>query len=151
MRKVDFTHLEEILRSFLAEDNRFWDVTSEIVPDTAAIGIIKAKCNGIVAGAPFAVQIFEMLGAKAHIITPIHRVLDEQIELMKGKNKIGSTKKGIGPTYTDKYARIGIRVEDILSRTTANKKYQKLLRIHSNVITEKLKQTLEHCCWKKKD
>jgi len=67
----------------------------------------------------------------------------EQIELMKGKNKIGSTKKGIGPTYTDKIARIGIRVEDTLSRTIANNKYEKLLRIHSNIINDKLKKTLD--------
>lgn len=83
------------------------------------------------------------IAKKAHIITPIHRMLDEQIELMKGKNKIGSTKKGIGPTYTDKIARIGIRVEDTLSRTIANSKYEKLLRIHSNIINDKLKKTLD--------
>jgi len=79
---------------------------------------------------------------KAHIITPTHRMLDEQIELMKGKNKIGSTKKGIGPTYTDKASRIGIRVEDILYRTISNEKYQKILRTHANIITPKLKETL---------
>ena len=79
---------------------------------------------------------------KAHIITPVHRMLDEQIELMKGKNKIGSTKKGIGPTYTDKFDRIGLRVEDILSRTKTMEKYEKIKRIHSNILTDKLNNTL---------
>jgi len=79
---------------------------------------------------------------KAHLITPAHRMLDEQIELMKGKNKIGSTKKGVGPSYTDKVARIGIRVDDILDNSV-HSKYEKILRTHSNIITDKLKDTLK--------
>lgn len=79
---------------------------------------------------------------KAHLITPAHRMLDEQIELMKGKNKIGSTKKGIGPTYTDKVARIGIRVEDVVSGEYYSK-YDKILKIHSNILSDKLKDTLK--------
>ena len=78
---------------------------------------------------------------KAHLITPAHRMLDEQIELMKGKHKIGSTKKGVGPTYTDKAARIGIRVEDVL-KGLVDEKYEKILKVHSNIITDKLKDTL---------
>jgi adenylosuccinate synthase len=79
---------------------------------------------------------------KAHLTTPAHRMLDEQIELMKGKNKIGSTKKGIGPTYTDKAARIGIRIEDV-QKGVVEEKYQKILRTHANIITDKLKDTLK--------
>lgn len=79
---------------------------------------------------------------KAHLITPAHRMLDEQIELMKGKNKIGSTKKGIGPTYTDKVARIGIRIEDVVSGEYYSK-YNKILNIHSNILSDKLKDTLK--------
>ncbi|MDD2191694.1 MAG: adenylosuccinate synthase [Bacteroidales bacterium] len=51
---------------------------------------------------------------KAHLITPSHRMLDMANEQAKGLQKIGSTLKGIGPTYTDKIARIGLRVGDIL-------------------------------------
>ena len=79
---------------------------------------------------------------KANLITPAHRMLDEQIELMKGKNKIGSTKKGVGPTYTDKASRIGIRVEDV-QKGLVEEKYQKILKVHSNIITDKLKDTLK--------
>ena len=79
---------------------------------------------------------------KANITTPAHRMLDEQIELMKGKHKIGSTKKGVGPTYTDKAARIGIRVEDV-QKGLVDEKYKKILKVHSNIITDKLKDTLK--------
>jgi adenylosuccinate synthase len=50
----------------------------------------------------------------AHIVLPYHRSLDEQRELSKGKNKIGTTKRGIGPAYGDKIARVGLRMSDLL-------------------------------------
>ena len=53
------------------------------------------------------------LSSNAHLIMPYHRKLDAAIERYLGKNQIGTTKKGIGPTYTDKYARFGIRVQDL--------------------------------------
>ena len=55
------------------------------------------------------------ISKKAHLITPTHRALDAANELALGKKKIGSTLKGIGPTYTDKTARKGLRVGDSLS------------------------------------
>ena len=54
------------------------------------------------------------ISKKAHLIMPTHRVLDAAIEASKGKNKVGTTGKGIGPTYSDKIARTGLRVGDIL-------------------------------------
>lgn len=54
------------------------------------------------------------ISKKAHLIMPTHRVLDAAIEAAKGKNKVGTTGKGIGPTYTDKVSRTGLRVGDIL-------------------------------------
>lgn len=54
------------------------------------------------------------ISKRAHLILPSHRLLDAASELSKGENKIGSTLKGIGPCYTDKTARNGIRVGDIL-------------------------------------
>ncbi|WP_308270519.1 adenylosuccinate synthase [Prevotella sp.] len=54
------------------------------------------------------------ISKKAHLIMPTHRVLDAAIEASKGKNKVGTTGKGIGPTYTDKVSRNGLRVGDIL-------------------------------------
>ena len=54
------------------------------------------------------------ISKKAHLIMPTHRVLDAAYEAAKGKNKVGTTGKGIGPTYTDKVSRNGLRVGDIL-------------------------------------
>jgi adenylosuccinate synthase len=53
------------------------------------------------------------LSTNAHLIMPYHRKLDAVIERYLGKNQIGTTKKGIGPAYTDKYSRFGIRVQDL--------------------------------------
>ena len=55
------------------------------------------------------------LSSNAHLIMPYHRKLDAAIERYLGKNQIGTTKKGIGPAYTDKYARFGIRVQDLFA------------------------------------
>ncbi len=55
------------------------------------------------------------ISRRAHLILPSHRVLDAFYEQQKGKNKIGSTLKGIGPTYTDKVSRNGMRAGDILT------------------------------------
>ena len=54
------------------------------------------------------------ISKKAHLIMPTHRLLDAAIEASKGKNRVGTTGKGIGPTYTDKVSRNGLRVGDIL-------------------------------------
>ncbi|MBQ8128366.1 MAG: adenylosuccinate synthase [Prevotella sp.] len=54
------------------------------------------------------------ISKKAHLIMPTHRVLDQAYEAQKGKNRVGTTGKGIGPTYTDKVSRVGLRVGDIL-------------------------------------
>jgi adenylosuccinate synthase len=53
------------------------------------------------------------ISSNAHLIMPYHRKLDAVMERYLGRNQIGTTKKGIGPAYTDKYARRGIRVQDL--------------------------------------
>ncbi|MDP4742013.1 MAG: adenylosuccinate synthetase, partial [Schleiferiaceae bacterium] len=64
---------------------------------------------------PFGVSFADCLriSRKAHLILPTHRLLDAASEAAKGKNKIGSTLKGIGPSYMDKTGRNGLRVGDI--------------------------------------
>src|SRR5438552_1903318 len=54
------------------------------------------------------------LSETAHLVFPYHRELDAQREVLKGKNKIGTTKRGIGPAYGDKAARTGLRVLDLV-------------------------------------
>jgi adenylosuccinate synthase len=56
-----------------------------------------------------------MISETAHLVLPYHRELDEQREILKGKNKIGTTKRGIGPAYGDKAARTGLRVIDLVN------------------------------------
>ena len=56
-----------------------------------------------------------LLSETAHVVFPFHRELDGARELAKGKNKIGTTKRGIGPTYGDKAARVGLRVIDLIN------------------------------------
>ena len=63
----------------------------------------------------------------AHVTMKYHIDIDGYSESELGKNKIGTTKKGIGPTYTDKYARIGIRVEDLFNKETLEKKLDVIL------------------------
>ena len=66
-----------------------------------------------------------VISANAHVIMPYHKLLDELIEENLGKNKIGTTKKGIGPCYTDKIQRKGIRIQDLLHEEDFEKKVRK--------------------------
>jgi len=59
---------------------------------------------------------------KAHLIMPYHRALDEAAENVAGKKKIGTTGRGMGPSYTDKYARCGIRIVDLLNKNYLEEK-----------------------------
>ncbi|WKK64851.1 adenylosuccinate synthase [Lutimonas zeaxanthinifaciens] len=75
-----------------------------------------------------------LISRKAHIILPTHRLLDAASEKMKGKSKIGSTLKGIGPTYMDKTGRNGLRIGD-LEMKDWKERYQNLTRKHLNMIS----------------
>ncbi len=73
------------------------------------------------------------ISKKAHLIMPSHRVLDAASEASKGKTKIGSTLKGIGPTYMDKTGRNGLRVGDMLL-PDYKEKYNNLLQKHKDLL-----------------
>ena len=74
-----------------------------------------------------------LLSRKAHLILPTHRMLDAASEAEKGKGKIGSTLKGIGPTYMDKTGRNGLRVGDILEPEFLDK-YNNLVAKHKGIL-----------------
>ena len=76
-----------------------------------------------------------LISKKAHLILPTHKLLDAASEAEKGKSKIGSTLKGIGPTYMDKTGRNGLRIGDILSESFTEK---------YNTLVEKHKKMLSH-------
>ena len=81
------------------------------------------------------VQSKLLISKKAHLILPTHKLLDQASEIAKGKQKIGSTLKGIGPTYMDKTGRNGLRIGDI-SSVDFNKKYQKLKEKHFKILKD---------------
>ena len=76
-----------------------------------------------------------VISKRAHLILPTHRMLDAASEAAKGKSKIGSTLKGIGPTYMDKTGRNGLRIGDILSADFINK-YEALKQKHFGLLSQ---------------
>ncbi len=74
------------------------------------------------------------ISRRAHLILPTHRVLDRAYEAAKGKGKVGTTGKGIGPAYSDKAARIGLRVGDIFN--DFENKYQALKSRHLQILED---------------
>jgi adenylosuccinate synthase len=76
-----------------------------------------------------------LISRRAHLITPTHRLLDAASEQAKGKAKIGSTLKGIGPTYMDKTGRNGLRVGDLTSGKF-NERYQALRKKHLGLLQQ---------------
>lgn len=74
------------------------------------------------------------ISKKAHLILPTHRLLDQAYESAKGAAKIGTTGKGIGPTYTDKVSRNGVRVGDIL--LNFNEIYQRAIARHKEILSQ---------------
>lgn len=76
-----------------------------------------------------------LISRRAHLITPTHRLLDAASEQAKGKAKIGSTLKGIGPTYMDKTGRNGLRVGDLTSGKF-DERYQALRKKHLGLLQQ---------------
>jgi adenylosuccinate synthase len=74
------------------------------------------------------------ISKKAHLILPTHRLLDAAYESAKGNSKIGTTGKGIGPTYTDKISRNGVRVGDILHNF--EEKYNAAIARHKEILKQ---------------
>ena len=74
-----------------------------------------------------------LISRKAHIILPTHKLLDKASEIAKGAHKIGSTLKGIGPTYMDKTGRNGLRVGDLFE-DDFEIKYQQLVKKHTTLL-----------------
>ena len=74
------------------------------------------------------------ISKRAHLILPTHRALDRAYEAAKGKNKVGTTGKGIGPTYSEKASRTGLRVGDILDNF--QEKYETLKARHAQILKD---------------
>jgi adenylosuccinate synthase len=77
-----------------------------------------------------------LISANAHLIMPYHRALDKVTERYLGSARIGTTGRGIGPTYGDKVARTGIRVQDLLDPGILSQKLELVLRERNQVLTK---------------
>ncbi len=78
-----------------------------------------------------------LISDAAHIVLPYHRALDEQKEAQKGRNKIGTTKRGIGPAYADKASRTGLRMGDLLRPDVFKEKLAQRIK-ENNVVLKNL-------------
>ena len=75
-----------------------------------------------------------LISETAHLVFPYHRELDEQREILKGKNKIGTTKRGIGPAYGDKAARVGLRMIDLINPARFEEKLKAKIKENNEVL-----------------
>jgi len=95
--------------------------------------LFKAEVDALeVSGHPLTSRL--KISKKAHLILPTHRLLDAAYEAAKGSGKIGTTGKGIGPTYTDKVSRNGVRVGDILHNF--EEKYAIAISRHKEILKQ---------------
>ncbi len=75
-----------------------------------------------------------VVSANAHLITPYNRVLDKVTERFLGSRKLGTTGRGIGPTYADKMARVGIRVQDLFDESILRQKVEAALAVKNQML-----------------
>jgi adenylosuccinate synthase len=105
------TYILRLLPSGILRPNKICIIGNGVVIDPISL------CEEIAELEGQGIQVSEqnlLISESAHLVFPYHRLIDEQREVAHGKNKIGTTKRGIGPAYGDKVARVGIRVGDLL-------------------------------------
>ena len=128
---LEFNEIKHVLHTIpsgIFRDDKINVIGNGVVIDPV---IFKKEIEGIKKlGIDLSKTLF--ISKKAHLILPSHRILDAASEAAKGKSKIGSTLKGIGPTYMDKTGRNGLRVGDI--NTNFKEKYDSLVAKHSQML-----------------
>ena len=93
-------------------------------------------------------KINMLISERAHITLPLHKTLDGIEETFRGKSKVGTTKRGIGPTYSDKVARSGLRVIDLFDDEVLNQKLDLLVSIKEKIVKDVF-ESKENVSWKK--
>ena len=128
---LEFNNEKYVLRSIpsgIFQGDKVNVISNGVVLDPA---LVKAEAEALSAsGHDLTKKLY--ITKKAHLIMPTHRLLDAANEAAKGDAKVGTTGKGIGPTYTDKVGRYGLRVGDILGNfeekyATAKKRHMQIL------------------------
>ena len=128
---LEFAGQKYVLRSIpsgIFQGDKINIIGNGVVLDPA---LFKAEAEALEAsGHPLKERLH--ISKKAHLILPTHRLLDAAYEMAKGDAKVGTTGKGIGPTYTDKISRNGLRVGDILHNFEA--KYEAAKARHIQIL-----------------
>jgi adenylosuccinate synthase len=105
------TYILRLIPSGILRSDKICIIGSGVVVDPISL------CEEIAELEAQGIQVSErnlLVSESAHLVFPYHRLIDEQREGAHGKNKIGTTKRGIGPAYGDKVARVGIRISDLM-------------------------------------
>ena len=129
---LEFDGIKHVLHTI--PSGIFHDGVANVVGNGVVIDpvILKKEIDALIAmGVDVNKKMF--VSKKAHLILPTHRLIDAASEKAKGKEKIGSTLKGIGPTYMDKTGRNGIRVGDLFL-PDFNERYEKLVAKHKQIL-----------------
>jgi len=130
---LEFEGKKFVLRSIpsgIFQGDKINVIGNGVVLDPA---LFKAEVEALeVSGHPLTERL--KISKKAHLILPTHRLLDATYESAKGSGKIGTTGKGIGPTYTDKVSRNGVRVGDILHNF--EEKYNIAITRHKEILKQ---------------
>ncbi|MEE1184003.1 MAG: adenylosuccinate synthetase, partial [Paludibacteraceae bacterium] len=128
---LEFNNEKYVLRSIpsgIFQGDKINVISNGVVLDPA---LFKAEAEALSAsGHDLTKKLY--ISKKAHLIMPTHRLLDAANEAAKGDAKVGTTGKGIGPTYTDKISRNGLRVGDILCNF--EEKYAKAKARHEDIL-----------------
>ena len=118
------TYILHLIPSGILRRNKVCVIGNGVVIDPIALvdEIVGLRDLGVMIGRNL------LISDAAHLVLPYHRLLDEQRELRKGRAKIGTTKRGIGPAYGDKAARTGLRISDLMQPILFSKKLQAKIR-----------------------
>ena len=130
---LEFNEIKQVLHTIpsgIFRDNKINIIGNGVVIDPI---VFKKEIESI---RKIGIELTENLyiSKKAHLILPTHRLLDAASEQKKGATKIGSTLKGIGPTYKDKIGREGLRVGDLLQ--DFSRKYNERIESHKALLSE---------------
>lgn len=111
-------------------------------------GVTPVIGNGVVVDPKVLIEEIDVLGARgvdtsklmisgsAHLIMPYHQEIDRLTERFLGKNRLGTTKRGIGPAYADKAARIGLRIQDLLDEKIFAQKLEVVLKEKNQILAK---------------
>jgi adenylosuccinate synthase len=130
---LEFNNIKQVLHTIpsgIFRENKINIIGNGVVIDPI---VFKKEIEGLKRiGVELSKNLY--ISKKAHLILPTHRLLDAASEEQKGVTKIGSTLKGIGPTYKDKIGREGLRAGDLLQNFSS--KYEERINSHKSLLTE---------------